>query len=150
MKISPIFPIDPACACACADIYIQVNGHIMKPLEEYMLFTKSGADNITVINPQGVRSAQCNAKFDVSEQPTQEPMVNVSMVRRTVKSRRNEAPNFANECAFVDSCLSLSASFVSLHRFLSLGSRSHHSVCPTYRNSFMMWTRKRIPPKCCS
>lgn len=63
-----------------ADIYIQVNGHIMKPLEEYMLFTKSGADNITVINPQGLRSAQCNAKFDVSEQPTQEPMVNVSMV----------------------------------------------------------------------
>lgn len=54
----------------------------MKPLEEYMLFTKSGADNITVINPQGVRSAQCNAKFDVSEQPTQEPMVNVSMVSR--------------------------------------------------------------------
>lgn len=63
-----------------ADIYIQVNGHVMKPLEEYMLFTKSGADNITVINPQGLRSAQCNAKFDVSEQPTQEPMVNVSMV----------------------------------------------------------------------
>ncbi|KAH8410696.1 hypothetical protein KR222_005144 [Zaprionus bogoriensis] len=63
-----------------SNIYIQVNGHIMKPLEEYMLFTKSGADNITVINPQGVRSAQCNAKFDVSEQPTQEPMVNVSMI----------------------------------------------------------------------
>lgn len=111
MKISPIFPIDPrlcacACASACTDIYIQVNGHIMKPLEEYMLFTKSGADNITVINPQGVRSAQCNAKFDVSEQPTQEPMVNVSMVRvwrRTQEEsrRRNEAPNCANECAFV-------------------------------------------------
>ncbi|XP_033242580.1 uncharacterized protein LOC108152614 isoform X2 [Drosophila miranda] len=63
-----------------SNIYIQVNGHVMKPLEEYMLFTKSGADNITVINPQGVRSAQCNAKFDVSEQPTQEPMVNVSMI----------------------------------------------------------------------
>ncbi|XP_017863815.1 PREDICTED: uncharacterized protein LOC108614281 [Drosophila arizonae] len=63
-----------------SNIYIQVNGHIMKPLEEYMLFTKSGADNITVINPQGLRSAQCNAKFDVSEQPTQEPMVNVSMI----------------------------------------------------------------------
>lgn len=45
-----------------------------------MLFTKSGADNITVINPQGVRSAQCVAKFDISEQPSQEPMVNVSMV----------------------------------------------------------------------
>jgi len=55
-----------------------------------MLFTKSVADNITVINPQGVRSAQCNAKFDVSEQPTQEPMVNVSMVSRTLrKIRRN-------------------------------------------------------------
>ncbi|XP_061387258.1 axotactin-like [Musca vetustissima] len=62
-----------------SNIYIQVNKYIMKPLEEYMLFTKSGADNITVINPQGVRSAQCVAKFDISEQPSQEPMVNVSM-----------------------------------------------------------------------
>lgn len=52
----------------------------MKPLEEYMLFTKSGADNITVIHPQGLRSAQCTAKFDISEQPSQEPMVNVSSV----------------------------------------------------------------------
>ena len=52
----------------------------MKPLEEYMLFTKSGADNITVINPQGVRSAQCVSKFDITEQPSQEPMVNVSLV----------------------------------------------------------------------
>lgn len=53
----------------------------MKPLEEYMLFTKFGADNITVINSEGVRSAQCIAKFDALEQPSQEPMVNVSLVR---------------------------------------------------------------------
>ncbi|XP_036336765.1 uncharacterized protein LOC118746897 isoform X1 [Rhagoletis pomonella] len=62
-----------------SNIYIQVNNYVMKPLEEYMLFTKSGADNITVIHPQGLRSAQCIAKFDISEQPSQEPMVNVSM-----------------------------------------------------------------------
>ncbi|XP_075160242.1 axotactin isoform X2 [Haematobia irritans] len=62
-----------------SNIYIQVNNYVMKPLEEYMLFTKSGADNITVINPQGVRSAQCVAKFDITEQPSQEPMVNISM-----------------------------------------------------------------------
>ncbi|KAL9910678.1 axotactin isoform 3-T7 [Glossina fuscipes fuscipes] len=62
-----------------SNIYIQVNNYVMKPLEEYMLFTKSGADNITVINPQGVRSAQCVAKFDITEQPSQEPMVNVSL-----------------------------------------------------------------------
>ncbi|XP_049315176.1 axotactin isoform X4 [Bactrocera dorsalis] len=61
-----------------SNIYIQVNNYVMKPLEEYMLFTKSGADNITVIHPQGLRSAQCIAKFDISEQPSQEPMVNVS------------------------------------------------------------------------
>lgn len=86
--------------CVCADIYIQVNGHIMKPLEEYMLFTKSGADNITVINPQGVRSAQCNAKFDVSEQPTQEPMVNVSMVSTSKDKRgvKGEAQRGAKFC----------------------------------------------------
>ncbi|XP_036336770.1 uncharacterized protein LOC118746898 isoform X1 [Rhagoletis pomonella] len=62
-----------------SNIYIQVNNYVMKPLEEYMLFTKSGADNITVIHPQGLRSAQCIAKFDISEQPSQEPMVNVSL-----------------------------------------------------------------------
>ncbi|XP_037944033.1 contactin-associated protein-like 4 isoform X2 [Teleopsis dalmanni] len=66
-----------------SNIYIQVNNHIMKPLEEYMLFTKSGADNITVINPQGVRSAQCTAKFDILEQPLQEPMVNISLSAET-------------------------------------------------------------------
>lgn len=64
------------------DIYIQVNNYIMKPLEEYMLFTKSGADNITVINPQGLRSAQCVAKFDISEQPSQEPLMNISLVNK--------------------------------------------------------------------
>lgn len=70
----------------------------MKPLEEYMLFTKSGADNITVINPQGVRSAQCNAKFDVSEQPTQEPMVNVSMVSTTWGRIKRGAQRGAKLC----------------------------------------------------
>lgn len=58
----------------------------MKPLEEYMLFTKSGADNITVIHPQGLRSAQCIAKFDISEQPSQEPMINVSSVSNSQQS----------------------------------------------------------------
>ncbi|XP_053955451.1 axotactin isoform X1 [Anastrepha ludens] len=66
-----------------SNIYIQVNNYVMKPLEEYMLFTKSGADNITVIHPQGLRSAQCIAKFDISEQPSQEPMVNVSLSTET-------------------------------------------------------------------
>ncbi|XP_055915475.1 axotactin isoform X2 [Eupeodes corollae] len=63
-----------------SNIYIQVNNYIMKPLEEYMLFTKSGADNITVINFQGVRSAQCAAQFEnITEPRPQEPILNFTM-----------------------------------------------------------------------
>ena len=54
----------------------------MKPLEEYMLFTKSVADNITVVNSQGVRSAQCNAQFDVIEKLIPEPTLNFSVVNK--------------------------------------------------------------------
>lgn len=50
----------------------------MKPLEEYMLFTKTGAENITVTNFQGVRSAQCNAQFDTLPQLISEPIFNSS------------------------------------------------------------------------
>lgn len=50
----------------------------MKPLEEYMLFTKTGAENITVTNFQGVRSAQCNAHFDVLQPLPSEPTFNSS------------------------------------------------------------------------
>lgn len=37
----------------------------MKPLEEYMLFTKNSAEKVEVTNSQGVRTAQCSARFDV-------------------------------------------------------------------------------------
>lgn len=36
----------------------------MKPLEEYMLYTRSDAEKVNVVNAQGVRSAQCSADFD--------------------------------------------------------------------------------------
>lgn len=36
----------------------------MKPLEEYMLFTKSDSEKVNAVNAQGVRSAQCSADFD--------------------------------------------------------------------------------------
>lgn len=89
-----------------------------------MLFTKSGADNITVINPQGVRSAQCNAKFDVSEQPTQEPMVNVSMV-----SSRGEEVGVAtrrqivlmNAPLLIPVCVSVCLSSTSCHTHTDSG-----------------------------
>lgn len=38
----------------------------MKPLEEYMLFTKNGAEKVIVTNSQGVRSAQCSSRFDLA------------------------------------------------------------------------------------
>ncbi|XP_062553411.1 axotactin-like isoform X3 [Armigeres subalbatus] len=61
-----------------SNIFIQVNNDTMKPLEEYMLFTKSHVDLIHVINSQGVRSAQCK-QFDVIQKlPLSEPALNMS------------------------------------------------------------------------
>lgn len=42
----------------------------MKPLEEYMLFTKTGAEKVNVSNSHGVRSAQCSSEFDVLHEKT--------------------------------------------------------------------------------
>lgn len=62
----------------------------MKPLEEYMLFTKTEAEYITVFNSQGVRSAQCNARFEELTQLIQEPRLNVSI--GTAKTWVEDAP----------------------------------------------------------
>ncbi|XP_055383495.1 axotactin isoform X2 [Condylostylus longicornis] len=62
-----------------SNIFIQVNKYSMKPLEEYMLFTKSAPDNITVVNSQGVRSAQCNSHFERSEHLMPEPTLNFTV-----------------------------------------------------------------------
>lgn len=62
----------------------------MKPVEEYMLFTKSGSENISVINPQGVRSAQCTAAFDVTQKLQEEPSKNASL--GTDKTWNNDPP----------------------------------------------------------
>jgi hypothetical protein len=51
----------------------------MKPLDEYMLFTKTDAENILVLNPSGVRSAQCNAQFEVKQKLMHEPLLNISL-----------------------------------------------------------------------
>lgn len=48
-----------------------------------MLFTKTGAENITVTNFQGVRSAQCNAQFDELPQMISEPIFNSSDADKT-------------------------------------------------------------------
>lgn len=69
------------CCQSRIDIFIQVNNYTMKPLEEYMLFTKTGAENITVINSQGVRSCQCSLEFDVTEKNVPEPSLNFTVVR---------------------------------------------------------------------
>lgn len=51
----------------------------MKPLDEYMLFTKTDAENILVLNPTGVRSAQCNAHFESIQKLIDEPLLNISL-----------------------------------------------------------------------
>lgn len=53
----------------------------MKPLEEYMLFTKKGSETVRVSMPAGVRSAQCST-FNVQprglEHPTNDSVVSNS------------------------------------------------------------------------
>lgn len=41
----------------------------MKPLEEYMLFTRSDSEKVNAVNAQGVRSALCSADFDEAYWP---------------------------------------------------------------------------------
>jgi hypothetical protein len=67
------------CFSYLSDVYVEVNSDVMKPLEEYMLFTKMGSEKVNVINPLGVRSAQC-AFFDVSHKPKPSPSLKVSLV----------------------------------------------------------------------
>lgn len=56
----------------------------MKPLEEYMLFTKAiEAGDITTFNSQGVRSAQCNAHFEELTQVISEPSLNSTGTAKT-------------------------------------------------------------------
>lgn len=53
----------------------------MKPLEEYMLFTKQGSETVRATIPAGVRSAQC-AVFHVQPGGL-EPPKNDSVVRNS-------------------------------------------------------------------
>lgn len=53
----------------------------MKPLEEYMLFTKTGSEKVNVSNQHGVRSAQCSSDFDVIHEKTPTAInLNISQV----------------------------------------------------------------------
>ncbi|XP_065161032.1 axotactin-like isoform X1 [Atheta coriaria] len=61
----PRFAIYKGYGGCLSNIFIEINKYAMKPLEEYMLFTKAGAEKVNVSNPHGVRSAQCSAHFDV-------------------------------------------------------------------------------------
>ncbi|CAG5025078.1 unnamed protein product [Parnassius apollo] len=47
-----------------SNIFVELNDYEMKPLEEYMLFTRSDAEKVNAVNARGVRSAQCSAEFD--------------------------------------------------------------------------------------
>jgi len=58
---------------------VEVNSDLMKPLEEYMLFTKEGSEKVYVTNALGIRSAQCGV-FDVSHKQKPSPSLNISLV----------------------------------------------------------------------
>jgi len=62
----------------------------MKPLEEYMLFTKQGSETVRATIPAGVRSAQC-AVFHVQpgglEPPKNDSVVRNSEIRYFIKQK---------------------------------------------------------------
>lgn len=57
-----------------SNFLLDVNNQSMKPLEEYMMYTKADDDKIVVINPGGLRTAQCSAHFEVIQKLIDEPM----------------------------------------------------------------------------
>lgn len=63
----------------------------MKPLEEYMLFTKTGAEKVNVSNSQGVRSAQCSPHFDVIHKTPSGP-TNLNISQGKDKTWVEDAP----------------------------------------------------------
>lgn len=62
----------------------------MKPLEEYMLFTKKGSETVRVTAPAGVRSAQC-AVFHTQprglDPPKNDSVVSVSLSNQLYKNK---------------------------------------------------------------
>lgn len=60
-----------------SNVFLEANNYSMKPLDEYMLFTKTGSEEVNVMNSQGIRSAQC-AFFDVIHKPRPGPSLNIS------------------------------------------------------------------------
>ncbi|XP_054286354.1 axotactin-like isoform X2 [Macrosteles quadrilineatus] len=61
-----------------SNVFLEVNNASMKPLDEYMLFTKTGSEEVNVMNSHGVRSAQC-AFFEATHKPRPGPSLNVSL-----------------------------------------------------------------------
>jgi len=62
----------------------------MKPLEEYMLFTKQGSETVRATIPAGVRSAQC-AVFHIQpgglEPPKNDSVVRNSEIKYFIKQK---------------------------------------------------------------
>lgn len=73
------------------DVVISINGGAdMKPLEEYMLFTKQGSETVRATIPAGVRSAQC-AVFHIQpgglEPPKNDSVVRNSEIKYFIKQK---------------------------------------------------------------
>lgn len=69
---------------------VSINGDAgMKPLEEYMLYSKKGSETVRVTNPALVRSAQC-AFFTTQEKgslpPRNESVVSIAFIANIEKA----------------------------------------------------------------
>ncbi|CAH0547877.1 unnamed protein product [Brassicogethes aeneus] len=87
----PRFAIYKFYSGCLSNIFIEINDQIMKPLDEYMLFKKDGAEKVNVSNPQGVRSAQCSSDFDVLHSKNPGP-TNLNITHGKDKTWVQDAP----------------------------------------------------------
>nr|CAD7256084.1 unnamed protein product [Timema shepardi] len=63
-----------------SNVLVEVNAQTMKPLDEYMFFTKTGGEDVNVRNAPGVRIAPC-AFFDATNKPRPGLSLNISLGR---------------------------------------------------------------------
>ncbi|XP_039285775.1 neurexin-4 isoform X2 [Nilaparvata lugens] len=60
-----------------SNVFLDLNQYTMRPLDEYMLFTKT-TEEVNVMNSVGIRSAQCSF-FEVTHKPRPGPQLNNSI-----------------------------------------------------------------------
>ncbi|XP_050531839.1 axotactin isoform X2 [Daktulosphaira vitifoliae] len=125
-----------------SNVILEVNYNNMRPLDEYMLFTKTGSEKVNVTNSQGVRSAQC-ASFDDIHKPRPGPSLNISYgVEQTwvldPPARMSYDSKYAKVLTQQDNTFNIIVLIMSCFLFLIIVSVSYHAYC-----THVQWKKRR-------